>query len=49
MGKGSVPRKCQVSKEENDLRWDYAFGLLDIDEKEMRKRIKEIRKRTKKP
>ena len=49
MGKGSHRRPTLTSKEEQDLRWDYAEGKLNISEKEMKKQIKEIRERTEKP
>lgn len=28
MGKGSARRPCQVSREEEDLRWELAMGLI---------------------
>lgn len=49
MGKGSKRRLRQTSREEDNLRWVYAMGYIGLTEAEMRKRIKEIRKRTGKP
>lgn len=49
MGKGDKRRPRQTSVEEFDLRWDYAEGKIKISEKEFKKRIKEIRKRTGRP
>ncbi len=31
-GKGSTRRKCQVSREEEDLRWDLAIGKITFEE-----------------
>lgn len=28
MGKGSARRPCQISREEEDLRWELAMGLI---------------------
>jgi hypothetical protein len=41
-GKGSDPRPCLVSREENDLRWKLAFteGLSPEDRMEIEQRIK---------
>ena len=47
--KGDWPRKCQTSREEQRLRKDYFWGDINITEKEMKKRIAEIRKRKGKP
>ena len=47
--KGDWKRPCLTSKEEQDLRWDYAEGKLNISEEKMKKRIREIRERTGKP
>lgn len=48
-GKGDLRRPAQVSQEELNLRWDYAYGKFDLTEGEFKKRIAEIRKRTNKP
>ena len=49
MGKGDTPRPMQISQEEYNLRWDLAQGKIKLSDEEFKKRIKEIRKRTRKP
>lgn len=49
MSKGSKRRPRQTSQEEDNLRWDYAWGFIRITEAKMKKRITEIRERTGKP
>lgn len=34
MGKGDTRRASLISKEEENLRWDYALGLISYDEYE---------------
>ena len=50
MGKGSKPRPMQISQVEMDFRWDIAQGKYKhLTDEELKKKIKEIRKRTGKP
>ena len=49
MGKGSKRRPMQVSREEQNLRWDLMTGKVQLSSDEIRKKIKEIRTQTGKP
>lgn len=49
MGKGDGKRPTLISEEENELRWAYKEGRINISKKEFDKRVKEIRERTGKP
>jgi hypothetical protein len=48
-GKGDKRRPYLVSREELDLRWEYAKGGLKLTEKQMKQKIEEIRKITRRP
>lgn len=41
--------KQLISNEEKNLRWDLLQGKIKLSDAEFNKRIKEIRKRTRKP
>ena len=43
-GKGSLPRKSNISKEEMDVRWELAFGKKKATPKE--KKAKKINSNT---
>ena len=47
MGKGSTPRPRQVSREELNLRWEYAEGKMTL--KQFNQRLMEIRERFPRP
>ena len=47
MSKGSKKRPALISKEEEQLRWDYFQGKLNITEEEMKLHIAKIRQNKK--
>jgi len=46
-GKGDTRRPTLISPEEEQLRWDYALGKLDITEDEFKEKTQTIRAKVK--